>query len=76
MLSGSSYNSSSSRFERLDDSFDGSKWTNNVVIKRDDDDGEYELGERKRRSLVPENGIRVRTTVTVTEGVDWQDDLF
>ncbi len=76
MLSGSSSNGSSRRFERLDDSFNGSKWTNNVIIERDDDDEDYELGERKRRSLPPENGIRVRTTVTVTEGVDWQDDLF
>lgn len=74
MLSGSQ-NSSSRRFERLDDSFNGNKWTNNVVIKRDDDE-DYELGDRVRRSFVPENGIRVRTTVTVTEGVDWQDDLF
>lgn len=74
MLPGS-HNDSGRRFERLDDSFNGSKWTNNVVIKRDDDE-EYELGERNRRSVVPENGIRVRTTVTVTEGVDWQDDLF
>ena len=74
MLSGS-HNSSTRRFERLDDSFNGNKWTNNVVIKRDDDE-EYELGQRNRRSVVPENGIRVRTTVTVTEGVDWQDDLF
>ena len=70
-----SHNSSSRRFERLDDSFNGNKWTNNVVIKRDDDE-EYEIGERGRRSVVPETGIRVRTTVTVTEGVDWQDDLF
>lgn len=74
MLSGSR-NGSSRRFERLDDSFNGNKWTNNVVIKRDDDE-EYEFGERERRSVVPENGIRVRTTVTVIEGVDWQDDLF
>ncbi len=74
MLSGS-HNSSSRRSGRLDDSFNGNKWTNNVVIKRDDDE-EYEFGERGRRSVVPETGIRVRTTVTVTEGVDWQDDLF
>lgn len=73
MLFGS-HNSSSRRFERLDDSFNGKKWTNNVVIKRGDDE-EYEFGERGR-SVVPETGIRVRTTVTVTEGVDWQDDLF
>lgn len=45
-----------------------------MVIKRGDDE-EYEFGERGR-SVVPETGIRVRTTVTVTEGVDWQDDLF
>ncbi|KAL9063138.1 MAG: hypothetical protein Q9161_009620 [Pseudevernia consocians] len=74
MLSGS-HSGSSRRFERLDDSFNGNKWTNNVVIKRDDDE-EYEIGERGGKSFVPENGIRVRTTVTVTEGVDWQDDLF
>ena len=74
MLPGS-HNGSSRRFERLDDSFNGNKWTNNVVIKRDDDE-EYEFGERGGKSFVPENGIRVRTTVTVTEGVDWQDDLF
>lgn len=74
MLSGS-HNGSGRRFERLDDSFNGNKWTNNVVIKRDDDE-EYEFGERGGKSFVPENGIRVRTTVTVTEGVDWQDDLF
>lgn len=73
MLAGS-HDSGSRRFERLDDSFNGNKWTNNVVIKRDDD--EYEFGERGRMSLVPQDGIRVRTTVTVTEGVDWQDDLF
>lgn len=79
MLSSSYNNNNSSsgnsrRFERLDDSFNGDKWTNNVVIKRDDE--EYEFGDLGRRSIVPEHGIRVRTTVTVTEGVDWQDDLF
>lgn len=76
MLS-SSYGGSSRRFEHLDDSFNGDKWTNNVVIQRDDNGSEeYELGEGGHRRLVPQNGIRVRTTVTVTEGVDWQDDLF
>ena len=39
---------------------------------------EFALGDGDRRSHyeVPSKGIRVRTTVTVTERVDWQDDLF
>lgn len=73
----SAHNDSSRRFERLDDSFNGDKWTNSVVIKRDDSGNEeYEIGDNGQRSLIPVSGIRVRTTATVTEGVDWQDDLF
>ena len=40
---------------------------------------EYEIntGEPGRDHFeVPTKGIRVRTTVTVTERVHWQDDLF
>ena len=42
--------------------------------KHEEDIGMGEVGDR--RSVVPEKGIRVRTTVTVTEKVDWQDNLF
>ena len=40
---------------------------------------EYDVGtgpNERGHFEVPAEGIRVRTTVTVTESVDWQDDLF
>ena len=38
---------------------------------------EYQLDATGRgHDEVPSKGIRVRTTVTVTERVDWRDDLF
>ncbi|KAL9131858.1 MAG: hypothetical protein Q9217_000304 [Psora testacea] len=58
-------------------------WTRNVAITGGgmDDGGseEYDIDTRADRRThfeVPTKGIRVRTTVTITEGVDWRDDLF
>ena len=43
--------------------------------KGDDvDSDEFEIGDEEGGE--PINGIRVRTTVTVTEKVDWLDDLY
>lgn len=66
-------------FDRLQDMMIGSSktpWRNNVNVfgGRDTESDEYELGGP--REALPARGIRVKTTVTVTERVDWQDDLF
>lgn len=45
-----------------------------VEIKGDS----YGLEERGARQsqYVPEGGIKIKTTITVTETVDWRSDLF
>ena len=51
-------------------------WRNNVNVYggQDTASDEYELGNPQE--ALPARGIRVKTTVTITERVDWQDDLF
>ena len=75
----------SGSFNRLKESDGGmgaKPWMHNVAVTggRMDNAGreEYALrgGDRRSHYDVPSKGIRVRTTVTVTERVDWQDDLF
>ena len=60
----------------------GRPWVHNVAVTGGkigvEGSEEYRLGSGDSGSHyeVPDKGIRVRTTVTVTERVDWQDDLF
>ncbi|KAF6220331.1 hypothetical protein HO133_003463 [Letharia lupina] len=66
-------------FDRLQDTISGSSktpWRNNVNVYGGQDTGsdEYELGNPQE--ALPARGIRVKTTVTVTERVVWQDNLF
>lgn len=51
-------------------------WRNNVNVNWDQDTGSdrYELGNPS--NTFSARVIRVKTTVTVTERVDWQDGLF
>ena len=70
------------RLRETDSGTGGKPWVHNVAVTggRIGDGGseEYRLGNGDGESHyeVPDKGIRVRTTVTVTERVDWQDDLF
>lgn len=75
----------SDSFNRLRDTPDGSgskPWVHNVNVTGgkvvDSGSEEYVMGGNGTHSPrdVPSSGIRVRTTVTVTERVDWQDTLF
>lgn len=73
---------SSNSFNRLPDSTDKSHgsphWTNAVAVHggREVGSDEYELGSQEGET--PLNRIRAKTTVvlTISERVDWKDDLF
>ena len=75
----------SDSFNRLRDTPESSvskPWMHNVNVTGgragDSSSEEYVMGGTGTHSPrdIPRSGIRVRTTVTVTERVDWQDSLF
>lgn len=75
----------SDSFNRLRDTPESSvskPWMHNVNVTGgragDSSSEEYVMGGTGTHSPrdLPRSGIRVRTTVTVTERVDWQDSLF
>lgn len=73
-------NGSFNRLRESDRSM-GKPWRHNVAVSGgttgDGGSEEYHLGPTGRgHDGAPSKGIRVKTTVTVTERVDWQDDLF
>lgn len=67
-------------FDRLQDTMSGSSsktpWRNNVDVYGGQDTASDEIELGSPREAVPARGIRVKTTVTVTERLDWQDKLF
>ncbi|CAF9907800.1 hypothetical protein IMSHALPRED_006500 [Imshaugia aleurites] len=67
-------------FDRLPDTGSGSSsktpWRNNVDVHGGQDTASDEIELGGPREILPARGIRVKTTVTVTERLDWQDKLF
>ena len=67
-------------FDRLLDTVSGSSsktpWRNNVDVHGGQDTASDEIELGGPREALPARGIRVKTTVTVTERLDWQDKLF
>lgn len=67
-------------FDRLPDTGSGSSsktpWRNNVDVHGGQDTASDEIELGGPREVLPARGIRVKTTVTVTERLDWQDKLF